>query len=107
MQPSLPATHARDSSSPPPPEPAKTRAEIRRARAARNRSSARRSRLRKKAETARDLEKAEQVELQNENLKQRVSDLRDRMNSLQRIVTSLGLADTDSSVFPDEHLVDR
>lgn len=70
----------------------KSRAEIRRARAARNRSSARRSRLRKKAETERDKEKAMMVEKRNIALKEQVKQLHDKMISLQRVVEALGLA---------------
>lgn len=76
---------------------AKTRAEIRRARAARNRSSARRSRLRKKAENQREKEKASLVEKQNETLKQRVIELREKMLSLQKIANALGLVDSSSA----------
>lgn len=76
---------------------AKTRAEIRRARAARNRSSARRSRQRKKAENERDMEKACLVERQNETLKRRVAELRDKMTGLQKIANALGLSDVQQS----------
>lgn len=71
----------------------KTRAEIRRARAARNRCSARRSRLRKKAENERDKEKAMVVERRNATLKRRVAELRDKMVGLQRVVAALGLSE--------------
>lgn len=76
---------------------AKTRAEIRRARAARNRSSARRSRQRKKAENQRDMEKACLVERQNETLKRRVADLREKMMGLQKIANAFGLSDPQQS----------
>lgn len=69
----------------------KSRAEIRRARAARNRNSARRSRLRKKAESERDKEKAELVEKRNIQLKKEVQNLQDQMIALQKVVESLGL----------------
>lgn len=72
----------------------KTRAAIRRARAARNRSSARRSRLKKKEENQRDMEKATTVEKQNETLRQRVIELREKMLNLQKIANALGLVDT-------------
>lgn len=79
-----------------PPNPgALTRAEVRRARAARNRSSARRSRLRKKAETQRDLDNAFQVERRNAALKARVDALRNKIVGLQKIVHTLGLGELD------------
>lgn len=69
----------------------KSRAEIRRARAARNRSSARRSRLRKKAESERDKENAQLVEKRNALLKEQVRELHEKMISLQRVAEALGL----------------
>lgn len=71
----------------------KSRAEIRRARAIRNRSSARRSRLRKKAESERDKERAADVEKRNATLKVRVDELRSKMMSLQKVAKDLGICE--------------
>lgn len=72
-------------------EIARTRVAIRRARAARNRASARRSRLRKKAECQRDMERAISVQEQNESLKRRVAELRDKADNLRKVAVALGL----------------
>lgn len=90
---SKPPTQPRDSQAKPPDQVGKTRAEIRRARAARNRSSARRSRLRKKAENQRDMEQATLVQRQNESLKHRLNELKERVMNLQKVANALGLAD--------------
>lgn len=68
-----------------------SRAEIRRARAARNRCSARRSRLRKKEEGERDRQKAVMVQERNERLKRRVCELREKVVGLQQVVRALGM----------------
>lgn len=70
----------------------RSRSEIRRARAARNRSSARRSRLKKKAESERDRERALQIQVKNDALKNEVQHLRQKLTSLQRVVNALGLS---------------
>lgn len=72
----------------------KSRSEIRRARAARNRSSARRSRLKKKAESERDRERALQIQAKNDALKEEVQQLRQKFIELQRVASALGLSDT-------------
>lgn len=69
----------------------KSRLEIRRARAARNRSSARRSRLKKKEESERDRKLAQQVQAKNIELKAHVQALREKFLSLQRIANAYGL----------------
>lgn len=90
---SKPPVQPKDTHNKPGDQLGKTRAEIRRARAARNRSSARRSRLRKKAENQRDIEEATRVEKQNESLKHRVNELKEKVVGLQKMAQALGLVD--------------
>lgn len=102
LPPTPPEEHASNLNRPPSGAmPSRSRAEIRRARAARNRCSARRSRLRKKAETQRDLDNANQVERRNVALKARVDMLRNKMVRLKKIVQALGLGDAVGGIGGD------
>lgn len=51
--------------------------------------------MRKKAETQRDMEKARMVEQQNEDLKCRVKELRDRIVGLQKVCQALGIEEEE------------